>query len=192
MFPEKAERPEKAALDESELSVVALPPTPLKTEKTNSTSSQILPLARLSSSTLPRPATTTSHSNLAQQVLTRNTRPVAEVSPFSPHSPQTGLDDTEDGYQIVPNNSMMDQSHLTPTATSHTPNNTLVASQERPAAPVILRQRSVDLENNNDKPSVSPVKEKLQKMRRSITEPLMQYFHDITLVSPHVSKLTDS
>ena len=108
---------------------------------------------------------------------------MAEVSPFSPPSPQTGLDDTEDGYQIVPNNSMMDQSNLTPTtATSHTPNNTLVASQERPAAPVILRQRSVDMENNNDK-TVSPVKDKLQKMRRSITEPLLQYFHDITLVS---------
>ena len=188
MFPEKAERTEKAALDESELSVVALPPTPLKTEKTDSsTSSQILPLARLSSSTLPRAATTTSHSSLAQQVLTRN-KPVAEVSPFSPPSPRAGLDDTEDGYQIVPNNSMMDQSNLTPTtATSHTPNNTLVSSQERPAAPVILRQRSVDMENNNDK-IVSPVKDKLQKMRRSITEPLMQYFHDITLVSTDVSK----
>ena len=178
MFPEQAERPEKAPLDESELSVVALPPTPLKSS--TATSSQILPLARLSSSTLPRPS-------LAQQVLTRN-KPVAEVSPFSNPSPQAGLDDTEDGYQIVPNNSMMDQSNLTPTtATSHTPNNTLVASQERPAAPVILRQRSVDMENNNDK-IVSPVKDKLQKMRRSITEPLMQYFHDITLVSTDVSR----
>ena len=174
MFPEQAEKPEKAALDESELSVVALPPTPLKTDTT--TSSQILPLARLSSSTLPRPS-------LAQQVLTRN-KPVAEVSPFSnsPGEPTGGLDDTEDGYQVVPNNSMMDQSGLTPTATSATPNNTLVASQERSAPPVILRQRSVDMENNNEK-VVSPVKEKLQKMRRSITEPLLQYFHDITLVS---------
>ena len=107
---------------------------------------------------------------------------MAEVSPFSNNSPQVGMDDTEDGYQIVPNNSMMDQSNLTPTTSSVTPNNTLVASQERPTPPVILRQRSVDLENNNDK-IVSPVKDKLQKMRRSITEPLMQYFHDITLVS---------
>ena len=172
MFPEKADIPEpRPALDESELSVVALPPTPLKTD--HSTSSQILPLARLSSSTLPRPST------LAQQVLTRN-KPVAEVSPFSNNSPR--LDDTEDGYQIVPNNSMMEQSSLTPTATSNTPNNTLITSQERPAPPVILRQRSVDMENNNEK-VVSPVKEKLQKMRRSITEPLMQYFHDIALVS---------
>ena len=168
--------------------MVALPPTPLKTEKPErTTSSQILPLARLSSSTLPRPTTTTSHSCLAQQALTRN-KPVAEVSPFSPSSPRPGLDDTEDGYQIVPNNSMMEQSVLSPATTSSTPNNTLVASQERPAPPVILRQRSVDLENNNDK-VVSPVKDKLQKMRRSITEPLLQYFHDITLVSHDVSKL---
>ena len=86
MFADKAERTEKTALEESELSVVALPPTPLKTEKTDpTTSSQILPLARLSSSTLPRPTATTSHSSLAQQVLTRN-KPVAEVSPFSPLS----------------------------------------------------------------------------------------------------------
>ena len=118
-------------------------------------------------------------------MLTRN-KPVAEVSPFSNNKenvPGAHLDDTEDGYQRVPNNSMMDQSNMTPTMTSHTPNNTLVTSQERPV--LVSRQRSEEVENNNDK-TKSPVKDKLQKMRRSITEPLMQYFHDITLVSLHV------
>ena len=122
--------PSQTRLDESQLSVVALPPTPAKqdTKETKESakdsakdsakvspapssgsdddqavSSQILPLHRLSGSSLPRPHTQaagqaggqgggqagsslpysqTSHSALAQQVLTRN-KPVAEVSPFS-------------------------------------------------------------------------------------------------------------
>ena len=122
--------PSQTKLDESQLSVVALPPTPAKqdTKETKESakdsskdstkvspaqssssdddqavSSQILPLHRLSGSSLPRPHTQaagqgggqaggqagsslpysqTSHSALAQQVLTRN-KPVAEVSPFS-------------------------------------------------------------------------------------------------------------
>ena len=90
--------PDQETLDESQLSVVALPPTPLKpssltgdtkdasksaTESPpeDSVSSQILPLHRLSASSLPPPSQA-QHSALAQQVLNRN-KPVAEVSPFS-------------------------------------------------------------------------------------------------------------
>jgi len=40
----------------------------------------------------------------------------------------------------------------------------------------LRRQRSEEIK--------SPVKERLQKMRRSITEPLMQYFHDMHMTSP--------
>jgi len=46
----------------------------------------------------------------------------------------------------------------------------------------LRRQTSVDEQNK------SPVKEKLQKMRRSITEPLMQYFHDMTMTSPELEE----
>ena len=91
--------PDQETLDESQLSVVALPPTPLKPSSAgdikdsaksttdspleDSVSSQILPLHRLSASSLPPPAPAqAAHSALAQQVLTRN-KPVAEVSPFS-------------------------------------------------------------------------------------------------------------
>ena len=42
----------------------------------------------------------------------------------------------------------------------------------------ITLRRQISMED----PNKSPVKEKLQKMRRSITEPLMQYFHDMTMV----------
>lgn len=89
--------PDQETLDESQLSVVALPPTPLKPSAAGDTrdacksasesppedsvSSQILPLHRLSASSLPAPSQA-AHSALAQQVLTRN-KPVAEVSPFS-------------------------------------------------------------------------------------------------------------
>ena len=89
--------PDQDILDESQLSVVALPPTPLKLSSAGDTkdscrsvsesppedsvSSQILPLHRLSASSLPPPSQA-AHSALAQQVLTRN-KPIAEVSPFS-------------------------------------------------------------------------------------------------------------
>ena len=91
--------PDQETLDESQLSVVALPPTPLKSSSSSagdtkdalkvatesppedSVSSQILPLHRLSASSLPPPSQA-AHSALAQQVLNRN-KPVAEVSPFS-------------------------------------------------------------------------------------------------------------
>ena len=89
--------PDQETLDESQLSVVALPPTPLKPSSADdakdasksatesppedSVSSQILPLHRLSASSLPPPSQA-QHSALAQQVLNRN-KPVAEVSPFS-------------------------------------------------------------------------------------------------------------
>ena len=79
--------------------MVALPPTPLKPPSSGDTksssksssespledsvSTQILPLHRLSASSLPPvQVTQAAHSALAQQVLTRN-KPVAEVSPFS-------------------------------------------------------------------------------------------------------------
>ena len=42
----------------------------------------------------------------------------------------------------------------------------------------IFLRRQTSSEDQNK----SPVKDKLQKMRRSITEPLMQYFHDMSLV----------
>ena len=85
----------ETVLDESQLSVVALPPTPYKPDQDDTqsssspeenVSSQILPLHRLSGSSLPQPQggviVRSSHSKLAQQVLCRN-KPVAEVSPFS-------------------------------------------------------------------------------------------------------------
>ena len=118
-------------------------------------------------------------------------------------SPQ--LDDTYNGYQRVPNNSInvmnmstmtpnmtSNMSTLTPTLTSQTPNNTMTVITESPR-----RQSSAD-ENtdgtNNDEVdnntnNKSPVKEKIQKMRRSITEPLIQYFHDITMVSSQSNEL---
>ena len=104
------------------------------------------------------------------------------------------LDETYGGYQRVPNNSVnLETSSLTPTLTPHCPNNTMTAIPEaqeetQEQVTVVRRQTSVpapasapaNLENIGSK---SPVKEKLQRMRRSITEPLIQYFHDITLVS---------
>jgi hypothetical protein len=89
-------------LNESDMSVVGLPPTPLKppAAHNNGVSSQILPLHRLSSETVlpprsasgvamlpppppaykepPRPKTTTS-----SEALLSKHKPVAEVSPFS-------------------------------------------------------------------------------------------------------------
>ena len=117
------------------------------------------------------------------------------------------LDETYGGYQRVPNNSVnLETSSLTPTLTPHCPNNTMTAIPEaqeaqeaqketqeaqektREQVTVVRRQTSVpapasapaNLENIGSK---SPVKETLQRIRRSITEPLIQYFHDITLVS---------
>ena len=122
-------------------------------------------------------------------------------------SPQ--LDDTYNGYQRVPNNSInvmnmsnitpnmtsnmtSNMSTLTPTLTSQTPNNTMTVITESPR-----RQSSADVntdtmnkdEVDNNTNNKSPVKEKIQKMRRSITEPLIQYFHDITMVSSQSNEL---
>ena len=117
-------------------------------------------------------------------------------------SPQ--LDDTYNGYQRVPNNSInvmnmstmtpnmtSNMSATTPTLTSQTPNNTMTVITESPR-----RQSSDDVNTdgtNNDEvdnnTNKSPVKEKIQKMRRSITEPLIQYFHDITMVSSQSNEL---
>ena len=117
-------------------------------------------------------------------------------------SPQ--LDDTYNGYQRVPNNSInvmnmstmtpnmtSNLSTMTPTMTSQTPNNTMTVITESPR-----RQSSADVNTdgtNNDEvdnnTNKSPVKEKIQKMRRSITEPLIQYFHDITMVSSQSNEL---
>lgn len=76
-------------------------------------------------------------------------------------------------------------SSLTPSMTPNCPNNTMTAIQETKEPVVVRRQTApasapANLENVGSK---SPVKERLQRMRRSITEPLFQYFHDITLVS---------
>lgn len=238
-------------LDESQLSVVALPPTPLKPESTEEgVSSQILPLHRLSGSSLPNTSkiSNTSLSHPAQQTLNRQ-KPIAEVSPFSnfknaeasSDSPQ--LDETYAGYMgdvpFVPNNSMMDASTTT-MVTSNTPNNTLVnttirtmpssshqsqgsrakmtgggnetlpsePTADRSSPPQTTEQKtsgiqrqtvSEAIEEDNkgvtlrrqasvDDHNKSPVKEKLQKMRRSITEPLMQYFHDMTMTSPELEE----
>jgi len=235
-------------LDESQLSVVALPPTPLKPENADEgVSSQILPLHRLSGSSLPNTSkiSNTSFPNVTHQTLIRQ-KPIAEVSPFSnfknseeaTNSPH--LDETYAAYlgevPFVPNNSMMDAS----TTISNTPNNTLVntttttmptnmpqsqgsqpkmtesGSETAPNEPVIdensipqtaeqnsmivTRQTVLEtVENDNkgvtlrrqasvDDSNKSPVKEKLQKMRRSITEPLMQYFHDMTMTSPELEE----
>ena len=118
-------------------------------------------------------------------------------------SPQ--LNDTYNGYQRVPNNSInvmnmstmtpnmtSNMSTLTPTLTSQTPNNTMTVITESPR-----RQSSADVntdtmnkdEVDNNTNNKSPVKEKIQKMRRSITEPLIQYFHDITMVSSQSNEL---
>ena len=118
-------------------------------------------------------------------------------------SPQ--LDDTYNGYQRVPNNSInvmnmstmtpnmtSNMSTLTPYLTSQTPNNTMTVITESPR-----RQSSADVntdtmnkdEVDNNTNNKSPVKEKIQKMRRSITEPLIQYFHDITMVSSQSNEL---
>ena len=118
-------------------------------------------------------------------------------------SPQ--LDDTYNGYRRVPNNSInvmnmsnmtpnmtSNMSTLTPTLTSQTPNNTMTVITESPR-----RQSSADVntdtmnkdEVDNNTNNKSPVKEKIQKMRRSITEPLIQYFHDITMVSSQSNEL---
>ena len=68
-------------LDESQLSVVALPPTPLKPENSEEVSSQILPLHRLSGSSLPN---TSRISNTSLQLTSQiRQKPIAEVSPFS-------------------------------------------------------------------------------------------------------------
>jgi len=104
-------------LNESELSMVALPPTPLKPKEKSpqidGVSSQILPLSRLSSSSLPAPA--------------NKQKPIAEVSPFSNKqnvpvalstSIQVTMEDTLD-HQIptVPNNTMAE----TPTTSNVIP-----------------------------------------------------------------------
>ena len=135
-------------LDEDTMGlVVALPPTPLKPEPSppqagdTTYSSQILPLSRLSGSSLP-PST----NSLQRQ------RPVAEVSPFTKRKMSISSSKTEE--------------EVTPTNTATTSSQTVV----------LRRQCSEELK--------SPVKERLQRMRRSITEPLMQYFHDMHMTSP--------
>ena len=129
--------------------VVGLPPTPLKPQdsspptETGRVSSQILPLSRLSATSLPAPT-----NSLQRQ------RPIAEVSPFT--NRKVSSSSPESSHQV--------QASSTPTATTSSQTVTL------------RRQRSEEMK--------SPVKERLQKMRRSITEPLMQYFHDMHMTSP--------
>ena len=191
--------PSQQVLDESQLSVVALPPTPLKTvnDDTNTSpsssspeevvSSQILPLHRLSGSTLPHVNKSSSNNPSSVQ---NKSKPVAEVSPFSNNQEQDAnvtttapaLDDTDLGYQRVPNNSIMDTSAaLTPTISTQTPNNTLILRRQTSVINETVEDDTTEEVSENK--NKSPVKDKLQKMRRSITEPLIQYFHDITLVS---------
>jgi len=233
-------------LDESQLSVVALPPTPLKPENSEEVSSQILPLHRLSGSSLPN---TSRISNTSLQLTSQiRQKPIAEVSPFSnfkndevpTNSPQ--LDETYRGDRdmpFVPNNSMMDASTTT-IPTSNTPNNTLINTTTRtipstmqqsqgsrikrsesgketsPSGsttdrdstpqtteqmPVIVQRQTVSQNLMTDSKAIylrrqtssedqnkSPVKDKFQKMRRSITEPLMQYFHEMHMTSPELEE----
>lgn len=151
--PSSPEFPSEALLDEESLGlVVALPPTPLKPESpptdTARHSSQILPLSRLSGSSLPHGA---SSSSLQRQ------RPIAEVSPFT--------------------NQKASGSSPDPATETSQGTNTVSSQTAVPGQDVTLRrQRSEEIK--------SPVKGRLQKMRRSITEPLMQYFHDIQMTSP--------
>jgi len=142
-----------SALDEDKMGqVVELPPTPLKPRNSPPTSvpsgisSQILPLSRLSGSSLPH---SSSSSSLQRQ------RPVAEVSPFTNKK-------TADS-SLDPDVTQSSESSLTMRQTV-----------------TLRRQRSEEMKY--------PVKDRLQRMRRSITEPLMQYFHDIQLTSPDVEE----
>lgn len=197
--------PSQAVLDESQLSVVALPPTPLKTDTASSpgqaevvstVSSQILPLHRLSGSSLPQVNKTSpgQESVKAESKGVTKSKPVAEVSPFSNTQE---LDDTDAGYHVVPNNSMAVETLDTSTMLSPSlscPNNTMVMTNNETmrrensvtSVKTLTREESVKTlvrQTSDNTDSKSPVKEKLDKMRRSITEPLIQYFHDITLVS---------
>ena len=139
-------------LDEDTMGqVVGLPPTPLKPQdsspvtETGRVSSQILPLSRLSATSLPQTT-----NSLQRQ------RPIAEVSPFTNRKVSTSSPETSQA-----------QAASTPTTTTASSSSQTVT---------LRRQRSEEIK--------SPVKERLQKMRRSITEPLMQYFHDMHMTSP--------
>ena len=88
---------------------------------------------------------------------------------------------TESGSETAPNEPVIDENSIPQTAEQNSmivTRQTVLETVENDNKGVTLRrQASVDDSNK------SPVKEKLQKMRRSITEPLMQYFHDMTMVS---------
>merc|ERR1712013_795666 len=89
---------------------------------------------------------------------------------------------TESGSETASNEPVIDENSIPQTAEQNSmivTRQTVLETVENDNKGVTLRrQASVDDSNK------SPVKEKLQKMRRSITEPLMQYFHDMTMTSP--------
>lgn len=131
-------------INESDMSVVALPPTPQKSTNSFASSregisTQILPLSRLSLSSNSSPPSSNNEDSPSN-------RPVAQVQPFSPED--------------MPN----------------APNNSRESGEE----PLTPNNSSIILPTRN---KVSPVREKLDKLRRSLTEPLFQYFHDLQ-VSP--------
>ena len=69
---------------------------------------------------------------------------------------------------------------------SQTPNNSMAqVTQLEITEDVNITNENIDNNNDSGYKTKSPVavKDKFQKMRRSITEPLIQYFHDITLNS---------
>jgi len=173
-------------LNESELSMVALPPTPLKPKEkspqTEGVSSQILPLSRLSTGSLPHPT----YKQSPKQ------KPIAEVSPFSNKqnataelsaSSQVGMESKTDHQVTAPSSTM-----------AETPNtsNVINTIKRRPSItpPAQLRTNvpihSIPMPQKATIRDLktSPMKEKLQKLRRSITEPLLHYLNEMHMMSP--------
>ena len=87
---------------------------------------------------------------------------------------------TESGKETSPSDPTPDRS-LTPQTTELKPTGVqrqAVSETLETGNNAIILRRQISSEDQNK----SPVKDKLQKMRRSITEPLMQYFHEMTMV----------
>ena len=120
----------------------------------------------------------TTISNTPNNTLVNTTTTTVPINPQQSQGSQPKM--TESGNEAVPSVPTIDESS-TPQTTEQ---NAMIVARQTVSethetdnkAVTLRRQASVD-DNNK-----SPVKEKLQKMRRSITEPLMQYFHDMTMV----------
>ena len=87
---------------------------------------------------------------------------------------------TESGKETSPSEPTTDRSS-TPQTTEQIPTGVqrqAVSDTTGTDNKAIILRRQTSSEDQNK----SPVKDKLQKMRRSITEPLLQYFHEMTMV----------